>query len=151
MSVDLERAQAAVRELLLAVGEDPDRPGLRETPDRVARAAVELFVGYDENPAAHLRKQFHESDNEETSYTRLDAKTYLFEGKTHLGDFERILDLDEGTFSDVKGEAETLAGLMLELKRDFPRKGDVFTAHDIRFTVQEMDGHRIEKIRVDLP
>lgn len=92
-----------------------------------------------------------ESDNEETSYTRLDAKTYLFEGKTHLGDFERILDLDEGTFSDVKGEAETLAGLMLELKRDFPRKGDVFTAHDLRFTVQEMDGHRIEKIRVDLP
>lgn len=92
-----------------------------------------------------------ESDNEETSYTRLDAKSYLFEGKTHLGDFERILDLDEGTFSDVKGEAETLAGLMLELKRDFPRKGDVFTAHDIRFTVQEMDGHRIEKIRVDLP
>lgn len=92
-----------------------------------------------------------ESDNEETSYTRLDAKSYLFEGKTHLGDFERILDLDEGTFSDVKGEAETLAGLMLELKRDFPRKGDVFVAHDFRFTVQEMEGHRIEKIRVDLP
>ena len=92
-----------------------------------------------------------ESDNEETFYTRLDAKTYLFEGKTHLGDFERILELDEGTFSDVKGEAETLAGLMLELKRDFPRKGDTFTSHDLRFTVQEMEGHRIDKIRVDLP
>lgn len=92
-----------------------------------------------------------ESDNEEVSYTRLDAKSYLFEGKTHLGDFERILNLAEGTFSDVKGEAETLAGLMLELKRDFPRKGDVFMAHEIRFTVQEMEGHRIEKIRVDLP
>ncbi len=92
-----------------------------------------------------------ESDNEETFYTRLDAKSYLFEGKTHLGDFERILELDEGTFSDVKGEAETLAGLMLELKRDFPRKGDTFTAHDLRFTVQEMEGHRIDKIRVDLP
>ena len=58
--------------------------------------------------------------------------------------------LPENTFADVKGEAETLAGLMLELKRDFPRKGDVFTSHDIRFTVQEMDGHRIDKIRVDL-
>ena len=92
-----------------------------------------------------------ESDNEETFYTRLDAKTYLFEGKTHLGDFERILELDEGTFSDVKGEAETLAGLMLELKRDFPRKGDTFTSHGLRFTVQEMEGHRIDKIRVDLP
>lgn len=92
-----------------------------------------------------------ESDNEETFYTRLDAKTYLFEGKTHLGDFERILELDEDTFADVKGEAETLAGLMLELKRDFPRKGDTFLSHGIRFTVQEMEGHRIDKIRVDLP
>lgn len=92
-----------------------------------------------------------ESDNEEQFYTRVDAKRYIFEGKTHLGDFERILNLDEGTFSDVKGEAETLAGLMLELKRDFPRKGDTFTAHDLRFTVQEMEGHRIDKIRVDLP
>lgn len=91
-----------------------------------------------------------ESDNDECFFTRLDAKSYLFEGKTHLGDFERILSLDEETFSDVKGEAETLAGLMLELKRDFPRKGDVFTAHNIRFTVQETEAHRIEKIRVDL-
>ncbi|WP_418983514.1 gliding motility-associated protein GldE [Alistipes sp.] len=92
-----------------------------------------------------------ESDNDESLYTRLDAKRYLFDGKTHIGDFERVLDLDEETFSDVRGKAETLAGLMLELKRDFPRKGDVFTSHAIRFTVQEMDGHRIDKIRVDLP
>lgn len=92
-----------------------------------------------------------ESDNDECFYTRLDARSYLFEGKTHIGDFERILSLDEETFSDVKGKAETLAGLMLELKRDFPRKGDQFTSHDIRFTVQEMESHRIDKIRVELP
>ena len=91
-----------------------------------------------------------ESDTVESFYTRLDAKNYLFDGKTHIGDFERVLELEEDLFSDVKGEAETLAGLMLELKRDFPRKGDVFTAHDIRFTVQETEGHRIDKIRVDL-
>jgi len=91
-----------------------------------------------------------ESDADESFYTRLNAKSYLFEGKTHIGDFERLLALDENTFSDVRGEAETLAGLMLELKRDFPRKGDVFTSHDIRFTVKETDAHRIEKIRVDL-
>ena len=41
--------------------------------------------------------------------------------------------------------------MMLELKRDFPRKGDAFTSHGIRFTVQEMEGHRIDKIRVNLP
>ena len=92
-----------------------------------------------------------ESDSDEKLYTRLDAKNYLFEGKTHIGDFERILELDEECFSDVRGEAETLAGLMLELKRDFPRKGDALTAHGIRFTVQELEGHRIDKIHVRLP
>ena len=91
-----------------------------------------------------------ESDNDEVYYTKLDARSYLFEGKTHLGDFERILELDEDTFADVRGEAETLAGLMLELKRDFPRQGDVFTTHNIRFTIQTVEGHRIDKIRVDL-
>lgn len=92
-----------------------------------------------------------ESDADEKFYTRLDAKCYLFDGKTHIGDFERILTLDEDTFSDIRGEAETLAGMMLEIKRDFPRKGDTFTSHDIRFTVQEMEGHRIDKIRINLP
>lgn len=92
-----------------------------------------------------------ESDVVESFYTRIDAKNYFFEGKTHIGDFERVLELEEDLFSDVKGEAETLAGLMLEFKRDFPRKGDTFTTHDIRFTVQEMDGHRVDKIRVTLP
>ncbi len=92
-----------------------------------------------------------ESDNDERLYTRLDGGSYLFEGKTHIGDFERILSLDEETFSDVRGEAETLAGLMLELKRDFPRKGDTFTSHGIRFTVQATEGRRVDKIRIDMP
>ncbi len=91
-----------------------------------------------------------ESDADERLYTRIDERSYIFEGKTHIGDFERILELDEDSMSDVRGEAETLAGLMLELKRDFPRKGDRFTSHNIRFIVVEMEGHRIEKIRVDL-
>ena len=70
MAVDQERARAAMREFLLAVGEDPDRPGLVETPDRLARAATELLGGYDENPAHHLRKQFQETDNEEMVVVR---------------------------------------------------------------------------------
>lgn len=70
MAVDQERARAAIREFLFAVGEDPDRAGLVETPDRVARAATELLGGYDENPAHHLRKQFLESDNEEMVIVR---------------------------------------------------------------------------------
>lgn len=91
-----------------------------------------------------------ESDSVEKLYTPLGPKSYLFEGKAHIVDFERILELDEELFADVRGEAETLAGLMLELKRDFPRKGDTFTAHDIRFTVAEMEAHRIDKIKVEV-
>ncbi len=91
-----------------------------------------------------------ESDNDEKRYTTLAPNVYLFEGKTHIVDFERILALDEDTFSDLRGDAETLAGLMLELKRDFPRKGDNFTAHNIRFTVSEMERHRIDKIKVEV-
>ena len=70
MAVDKARAEAAIREFLIAVGEDPDRPGLLETPDRVARAAQEVLGGYDEDPSLHLRKQFHESDNEEMVIVR---------------------------------------------------------------------------------
>ena len=91
-----------------------------------------------------------ESDKDEVIYTRLDKDTYLFDGKTHIGDFERIVEIAEGTFADVKGRAETLAGLMLELKCDFLKKGDTVTAHDVRFTVEEIEGHRIDKIKVRL-
>ncbi len=91
-----------------------------------------------------------ESDADEKFYTRLDKNTYLFEGKTHIGDFERILSLDEDAFSDVKGEAETLAGLLLELKRNFPKQGDSFVTHNIRFVVHAMEGRRIDKIKVIL-
>lgn len=91
-----------------------------------------------------------ESDADEKLYTQLGPNTYLFEGKSHIVDFERILELDEDTFSDVRGEAETLAGMMLEIKRDFPRKGDSFMAHNLRFTVTEMENHRIDKIKVEV-
>lgn len=63
--IDRARAEAAVREFLLAVGEDPDRPGLVGTPDRVARAAAEILSGQWEDPSAHLLRQFHEEHNEE--------------------------------------------------------------------------------------
>ncbi|MEG2614642.1 MAG: gliding motility-associated protein GldE [Alistipes sp.] len=91
-----------------------------------------------------------ESDMDESFFTRLNENTYLFNGKTHLGDFERVLELDEETFSDVKGNAETLAGLMLELKCDFPHVGDTFVSHGIRFTVQVVKEHRVDKIKVIL-
>ena len=70
MAIDRERAQSAIREFLIAVGEDPDRPGLVETPDRVARAAEEILGGYDDAPEHHLRKQFHEVESEDMVIVR---------------------------------------------------------------------------------
>lgn len=63
--LDRPRVEAAVREFLLAIGEDPDREGLRGTPERVARACEELFGGMQEDPGGHLRRQFHEKRNQE--------------------------------------------------------------------------------------
>ena len=63
--LDMKRVEAAVREFLIGIGEDPDREGLLETPARVARACEELLGGMQENPADHLLKQFNEGHSEE--------------------------------------------------------------------------------------
>ena len=90
-----------------------------------------------------------ESDNVETFYTKLPDGSYLFDGKTHIGDFERVMTLPEDALSEVKGEAETMAGLMLEIKRELLKKGDSVTTHGLRLTVKSVDGRRVDKIRVE--
>lgn len=62
--IDLDRIQRAVREILVAVGEDPDREGLRETPDRVARMYAEVFQGLNQDPRVHLKKLFTQKYDE---------------------------------------------------------------------------------------
>jgi gliding motility-associated protein GldE len=89
-----------------------------------------------------------ESDVDESFYRRLNENTYLFEGKTHIVDVVRVLDLDDDIFEDVQGRAETVAGLMLEINRNFLKKGDEVSAHGIRFIVDSMEGHRIDKIKI---
>ena len=90
-----------------------------------------------------------ENDSVESFYTKVGENVYVFDGKAHIGDFERVLDLQEDLLSDVKGEAETLAGLMLEIKRDFLRKGDTVRTHGLLLTVVSTEGHRIDKIKVE--
>ncbi len=89
-----------------------------------------------------------EYDDEERNYVRLNANTYVFEGKTLLSDFYKILHLDDGIFEDVEGDADTLAGLLLELKGDFPQLHERIDYKNFRFEIQELDGHRISKIKV---
>ena len=91
-----------------------------------------------------------EYDEDEKNYVRINANTYIFEGKTLLSDFYRILDIDDDTFSEVEGEADTLAGLLLELKGDFPDLHECIDFENFTFEVSELDGHRISKIKVIL-
>ena len=89
-----------------------------------------------------------EYDEEEKNYVRINANTYVFEGKTLLSDFFKILDLDDETFEDVEGDADSLAGLLLEIKGDFPELHERIDYQNYTFEVAELDGHRISKIKV---
>jgi GTP cyclohydrolase I len=90
-AVDLARIRSAVREILLAVGEDPDREGLVETPDRVARMYAEMFSGLREDPRQHLRKMFVEKYDEivlvkDIRFASVCEHHLLpFIGKAHIG------------------------------------------------------------------
>jgi len=89
--VDHARAAAAVRELLLAVGEDPDRPGLQDTPDRVARAYAETFAGLWQDPAEVLATTFDEDHDEMVlvkdipMYSTCEHHLVPFHGVAHIG------------------------------------------------------------------
>ncbi len=86
---------------------------------------------------------------EEVLYKELSEGVYLFEGKANIGLLEEVLDLHEGTFDDCRGEAETVAGLMLEAKKEFLRKGDKMVFHGVRLTVKKVTGHYAEEIKVE--
>ena len=89
-----------------------------------------------------------ESDDDEQDYIKIDERTYLFDGKTLLNDFFRILRLDESDFEPVRGEADTLAGLLLEMKGEIPQKGDSADFMNLSFCVESVDNRRIKQIKV---
>ncbi len=89
-----------------------------------------------------------EYDEDERQYVRLNANTYVFEAKVLLTDFFKIMQLDADFFEEVEGEADTLAGLLLEIKGEFPVRHEVICFQNYRFEVLEMDDRRILKIKV---
>ena len=91
-----------------------------------------------------------ESDEAAEFYKRIDENTWAFDGKTLLNDFYKVTELDDELFDDVKGESETLAGLLLELKGGFPRRNDVIPCKGIEFTVLGMDQRRIKEVKIFL-
>jgi gliding motility-associated protein GldE len=89
-----------------------------------------------------------EYDDDEKSYQRLNQFTFLFQAKTLLTDFYRIMNLDDEFFAEVEGDADTLAGLLLEIKGEFPSLHERITYRNLTFEVMEMDERRIVSIKV---
>ena len=89
-----------------------------------------------------------EYDEDEKSYTRINSNTYVFEGKTLLSDFYKILKLDDEIFEEVEGDADSLAGLLLEIKGDFPKLHEKIDYQNFTFEILEIEERRIARIKV---
>lgn len=89
-----------------------------------------------------------EFDDDDLLFSKINDTSYIFDAKTQLNDFYRICDLDDSFLDDVKGEADTLAGLVLELKNDFPKINEKLSFKNIDFIVEALDKRRIKKIKV---
>lgn len=89
-----------------------------------------------------------EYDDDEKSYIRINSSTFIFEGKTLLSDFTKIMKEDGNIFADVEGEADTIAGLLLYIKGEFPRLHEKIPFDKFKFEVLEMEQHRISKVKV---
>lgn len=89
-----------------------------------------------------------EFDDEGNTYSKINYNTYIFEGKTFLTDFYKIINADEDVFSDVEGEADTLAGMLLEIKGDFLSIHEKIEYKNYLFEIVGIEGRRISKVKV---
>ena len=89
-----------------------------------------------------------EYDDEEKTFTRLNKNTYIFEGKTLLSDFCRILEVSDEEFAEVEGDADTVAGLLLEIKGDFPVIHEKLEYRNYLFEIMELEERRISRVKV---
>jgi len=91
-----------------------------------------------------------EGDEDSLLFRKINENTYVFEGKILLNDFCKILEIEEEIFDDVRGDAETLAGLILELTGEIPKKDQVITFRDYVFKIESADKRRIKEIRFEI-
>lgn len=89
-----------------------------------------------------------EFDETQLNYTKINDNTYIFEGKLSLKDFFKIVEIDESKIEKVRGEAETLAGFLLELLSNFPKKGQKIDFENYTFIIEQMDKKRIKQIKL---
>jgi len=92
-----------------------------------------------------------EFDDEDVNYSKIDDKNYVFEGKTNLKDFYKIVGIEDSSeFESHKGESETIAGFVLEIFRGFPKIGDKINFGNYTFTVEVIDSKRLKQVKVTL-
>jgi len=92
-----------------------------------------------------------EFDDEDLIFSKLDENNYVFEGKTPLKDFYKVIGLeDPQVFEAEKGEAETLAGFLLEISKGFPKKNEIITFHNYSFTIEAFENKRIKQIKLSI-
>ena len=91
-----------------------------------------------------------EYDKTELPFRKLDDNTFVFEAKTSIIDFCKTLDLDDEEFDEVRGDAETLAGLILEVVGEIPQPGTSVKIKDFNFVIQKSDNRRIEEVMVTI-
>jgi gliding motility-associated protein GldE len=91
-----------------------------------------------------------ESDEDQTMFRKLDENIYVFEGKILLNDFCKVVDIEEELFEEVRGESETLAGLILELTGDIPQKDQIIKYRNFIFKIESADRRRVKEIRVEI-
>jgi putative hemolysin len=91
-----------------------------------------------------------EFDDAPVNFSKIDDKNYIFEGKINLKDFYRIIDVDEDLFEEQKGEAETLAGFILEILGNFPKKGQKIIFENCTFVIESVDQKRVKQIKVTI-
>lgn len=91
-----------------------------------------------------------EFDDENLNFSQIDEKNFLFEGKINMKDFYRIVDVNEDVFESHKGEAETLAGFILEILGNFPKKDQKVAFDNCVFTIETVDKKRVKQIKVTI-
>ncbi|KZS39868.1 MULTISPECIES: gliding motility-associated protein GldE [Aquimarina] len=92
-----------------------------------------------------------EFDDEDLIFSKLDDQNYVFEGRTALKDFYKVLKLEDNSlFEDKKGDAETIAGLLLEMSGSFPKRGDTLNLGAYTFKVESLDNKRIKQVKLTI-
>jgi len=91
-----------------------------------------------------------EFDDDDLSYSKIDDQNYVFEGKTSIKDFSKVIEVEEEMFEEEKGETETLAGFILEVSGKFPRLKEVIKFQHLSFKIEAMDKRRVKQVKVTI-